>query len=373
MTRPTLLSINRSRAWLGRCARVCAASLFLASPIALAQPSQAETDRAVALFKEGRDLITAGNLEGARAKLSESLNVQPLVGTLLNLADCEERLGLLVGASGHWAEALVLAAKLGDDRLAEARDRAQKLDARVPKLRVRLAATPPPATKVMLAQGGAAPKELTELGRELPLNPGKYQVWVMAPGRKDRVYEVKAVEGSRAVLEVDVGPDLSKPVAPVPRQPREPAAPAPERGEPGAPSPLGAPTTPDRSTGAPDASSEGEWSAGRTAGLVVGLTGIVSLGIGAALGGVAMSKTSDAKDHCNDNDYCDADGLDLRSQAISMARGSTATFIIGGALVVGGLITFLVAPTDGGDDSSEPGATARLVIGPNGVQVLGRW
>jgi len=347
-------------------------SLCWAGSSAFAQPSQADSDRAVALFKEGRELITAGNLEGARQKLNESVAVQPLVGALLNLADCEERLGLLVGASGHWSEALVLAAKLGDDRLAEARDRAQKLDARLPKLRVRLAATAPAGTKVILAQGSAAPTELSALGREQPLDPGSYQITVVAPGHKDRAYEVNAVEGARMGLDVEVGVDLSRPAGPAPEPTRKPAI-APAASGAVAPSTHADHATADAAGAPADASSEGGWSAGRTAGLVVGVTGIVSLGIGAALGGVAMSKTSAAKDHCNDSDYCDADGLDLRSQAIHMARGSTATLVIGGAFVVGGLVAFLVSPAQGDDTGAAPGATASLAIGPRGLQLVGTW
>src|SRR5687767_9143297 len=61
--------------------------------VASAAPASAQTHDAAAatqLFQEGRDLLKQGKHAAACAKLAESQRLDARVGTLLNLADCEE-------------------------------------------------------------------------------------------------------------------------------------------------------------------------------------------------------------------------------------------------------------------------------------------
>src|SRR5262245_34891354 len=57
------------------------------------------------LFREGRALMKEGNLTAACPKLAESLRFDPAVGTLMNLAECEEREGKTASAWQRWGAA----------------------------------------------------------------------------------------------------------------------------------------------------------------------------------------------------------------------------------------------------------------------------
>src|SRR5687768_8531645 len=72
---------------------VVAAVVVLASARgrALAQPRDAAAGEA--LFIEGRRLMKVGDRPAACAKFAESQRLDPAVGTLANLADCEEQRG----------------------------------------------------------------------------------------------------------------------------------------------------------------------------------------------------------------------------------------------------------------------------------------
>ena len=77
-------------------ATVAASLCLLAGRSAGAEPR----DPAAAewLFREGRALMKKGDFAPACAKLAESQRLDPAVGTLMNLAECEERIGRTASA-----------------------------------------------------------------------------------------------------------------------------------------------------------------------------------------------------------------------------------------------------------------------------------
>src|SRR5688572_21903825 len=71
------------------------------APSAHATPTRLQTEstrRAGALFREGRAALKAEKYLEACSKFSESLRLEHAPGTVLNLADCEEKQGHLVSA-----------------------------------------------------------------------------------------------------------------------------------------------------------------------------------------------------------------------------------------------------------------------------------
>src|ERR1700733_8879705 len=58
---------------------------------ALAAPARAQSAEADVLFREGKQLLKAGNIAEACDKLDASDRLESSVGTLLNLADCREK------------------------------------------------------------------------------------------------------------------------------------------------------------------------------------------------------------------------------------------------------------------------------------------
>src|SRR5262244_1618441 len=86
------------------------------------------------LFIEGRAAAARGDYATACPKFAESQHLEPATGTLLNLADCEERLGKLASAWQHFREAFYKLLETNDERLQYATRRASQLEKRVPRL-----------------------------------------------------------------------------------------------------------------------------------------------------------------------------------------------------------------------------------------------
>src|SRR5947209_4053467 len=93
---------------------------------------------AEALFRNGRARMEAGDVAGACPKFAESLRLDYAPGSLLNLAACEEELGRLATAWQHYVHLSELLPAT-DERRGYARERATKLERRIPRLTIRLA------------------------------------------------------------------------------------------------------------------------------------------------------------------------------------------------------------------------------------------
>ena len=194
-------------------------------------------------------------------------------------------------------------------------------------------------------------------GRAVPTNPGPRLFHFALPdGTKiDQSVLVKEGEKNRAIAVV-----LEKPAAPPP--PKPPVTTEPSKPETESP-PAPVPPPPVEQTPAPPQGS----SAGKTAGFVIGGVGIVGLGVGTALGIVAIGDKNGG--HCVNN-MCDPGSV---SRMKSAALLSDVGLIAGGVLLaVGGTLVVLA-----------PGATARgaasvrvsptLTANGGGVVLGGRW
>src|SRR6187549_3979092 len=67
--------------------------------------SPADESLAESQFNEGRKLMEGGRPKEACPKFESSQRLDPALGTLLNLADCYERIGLLASAQRRFLEA----------------------------------------------------------------------------------------------------------------------------------------------------------------------------------------------------------------------------------------------------------------------------
>jgi hypothetical protein len=126
----------------------------------------------------------------------------------------------------------------------------------------------------------------------------------------------------------------------------------------------------------PEAPDTGRGKAQRIAGIVVGSAGIAGIGAGAAFGGIAMSKqkASNADGHCDASNFCDNTGLSLRREAITFAIISTVGLIAGGALVAGGVIILLTAPSAQAQTRAvNQSGSAAIAAGPGSLWITGQW
>jgi hypothetical protein len=109
-------------------------SLFSLSLVFLSAASvraAGSTDKvsAEALFDEGRKLMAAGKFADACPKFEASQELDPGVGTMLNLADCYEKTGRTASAWAEFRETVSAAHNAGSrDREEIARGRANDLE-----------------------------------------------------------------------------------------------------------------------------------------------------------------------------------------------------------------------------------------------------
>jgi hypothetical protein len=283
---------------------------------------------AEALFNQGRELMTAGKFVEACPKFEASQQLDPGLGTMLNLAECYEKTGRTASAWAEYREAIPLARAAGSKaRLNLATERAQALQERLSTLTIRAMSGDDEGAQLEVRRDGVA-LQPAELGSPIPVDPGEHVVEANAPGKQPWSHRV-LVTGDAARVTVDI-PKLQAVGDQAP-----PAAALPQ--------PV-VTTTPDNS---PASSDKPSGSAQRTTGLVLGGGGLVGVGLGAFFGLQASSKWSEAKGKCSDYPYgCGTEGADLRSSAHSQATVSTVAFVAGGALLATGVVLFLTAPSN---------------------------
>ena len=299
-------------------ATVASTCLALALPSHGAPPRATDPpgDRAIAegLFDEGRKLLDEGKLEEACAKLEASNRIDPAVGTLLNLGDCNERRGRLASAWSNYRAAASLAHTRGDASRADfARKRSEAVRPRLSTLSVVVTA-PEPGLRV--TRDGVAVEDAA-LGTALPIDAGVHVIEAHAPGKKTWTTKITIAEGSPSSASVKIDP-------------------------------LGAdttPTPPEQSGPAPaGAGGGGTGTTVHTLGFVgVGL-GAIALGSGVYFAVHAKSLWNDAGTHCNSSNRCDDYGYGLNRDARRNGDLATVTITAGLVLAAAGTLAILFAP-----------------------------
>jgi hypothetical protein len=311
-----------------------------------------------ALFREARALLGQKNYAEACPKLAESFRLDPMAGTLYNLAECEEKQGKLASSLLRWQafiDLLTASKRLADPRFTVARRKIEELNGRVPKLNLRLREGTPPDTVVF--RDGVELRSAS-LGVALPADPGEHRVIVRAPRRLDRVYTVTVGEGESRTLDLEGGePDGSEPAPPAAPPPAS-APPAPS-----AEPPPGVPTT-----SAPGSPPAGAWR--RPTGMIVGGVGVVAL-IGAGVTGVILQghKKTVEQDCDRAARLCaSSKGLDAAESGKTLAPVNLALWIVGAVGTGAGAYLFLSAPRE---PSVQPGISFSREH--SGVWVQGRF
>ncbi|RYE83323.1 MAG: tetratricopeptide repeat protein [Myxococcales bacterium] len=294
-----------------RAASAASVALALLAPVSVSRAQERDPPAAEALFERGRAALEAGQLAEACALFAESYRLDAAVGTLLNQARCEEQRGQLAEAWEHFRTA---AEQLppGDERLAMARGRAVSLDARVPRLTLRL--TPPVPDRTRVLRDRVELREAS-LGVALPLNPGAHSIEVQAPGHEPRVWSLDVREGERRELSLAPGARLAVPSA--------------------TPPPAAVASTAPRPAGRSTRSTVG-WAAGSVGAAAL----LASIGLGAW----AYERQRYVSAHCPGGVCEDARGLQASGELRSLTRVSTGAFVTG--LLGLGAGTYLVLTGD---------------------------
>lgn len=292
-----------------------------------AQSKTPEAARAEALYDEALTLVEKGRHAEACPKLAESQRLDPALGTQFNLADCYEHVGKPATALTMFRDVERAARAAGKANLeASARQRAEKLAPKTPKLHVVMEKPPESAT----LQIDGAPSDLAAaIAGTAPVDPGAHSITVSAPRYLPWTGTVTAgdsgvVESRVPMLVEDTGPE-------------------------GPPPPPTFTTT-------------------RKIAIGVAAGGLVAIGVGSVFGLMAVSKKNDAATECGDSDpknCTPGKNLSLWSDAKGLGNISTITFIAGGVLLAGGAaLWFLGAPS-----TSKPTVTGG--VDPNGGGSIG--
>lgn len=280
---------------------------------------------AIALFEQGIKDMQAGNIELACRELSASLAMYPDSGTKGALAECYTRLGKVASAWKLWKE---LADTAPAELRPEAAANAAQLDARLPRYVLKLSPQAPETISVTV--NGARVIDPT-LPVPLPIDPGAILVTATAPEFIAWSQSFQAREG--ATITIEVPPLVAAPTpAPAPSQPQSTSA---------VPVPVATVRYEDNS---------GARRTRRIIGGVTMLAGVTAIGFGASSGSAARSDWSYAQELCDgDIDSCPSSSVGAAQLKVDEARAGARTatwmFAVGGALVLGGAVVWLTAPS----------------------------
>jgi hypothetical protein len=241
------------------------------------------------------------------------------------LALCQEGLGKLGQALNNYRIVIALLPS-ADERVPFAKEHADALEPRVPRLTLVLPPDAPPGATVVLDGEEVAP---ADLGVDDAVDPGAHEVALRAPGQEDLRFALKLAEGERRSLVL---------------RPR----PAPPSASASAPAPLPL----------------------RTIGFVAGGVGVASLAASAVTGALVLDKKATVDASCHGADVCETqEGVDAASAGSTLATISTITFLAGAVLAGAGVTLVLI----GGDAPQATALAPAILPGGGGLLVWRRF
>jgi hypothetical protein len=320
-------------------------SAFLALVgLLLAEPAWAQSAAAAqALFDDGKRLLAEGDYAKARDAFAESQRLDPGLGTLFQLATCEEKLGRTATAWATFLDVAMEAHARGSiARERVARDRAASLEPGLAKLVVATDAVKDTPGVEVTRDGALVGRP--QWATAVPVDPGSHLISASAPGKI--AWTTTVVVQPRAVAQVAIPPLLD--AAPTPAPPVTTTSADLER----VPS--------------------GRGNAQRAVGFVLGAAGLAGLGVGGYFGVLSLVRHDQAQPHCGAA-TCDATGVALRNDAYQAGNVATIGLVAGGAVLLGGIIVVATAPHDSSSASARPSSSFALTLGPAGGGVSGTW
>jgi len=294
--------------------------LLLAAPSARAQSSAAAED----LFRRGRELHEAGRFGEACPKFAESYRLDPASGTLLALAACYEAEGKLASAWSAYVDLAERARNEARNERAEiARRRIAVLEPKLAKLTVQV--VPEALVRGLVVKRDGIVLGAPARGVALPVDRGPHVVEASAPGYETFTQQVVATDGRALAVVV---PKLF----PSGRAERDAVSIAPR----------------------PSSGIARPFAIGMLAGAGVAAVAGTIFGIRA----LGLHDDSNADARCID-DVCNPEGKALRLDARSAGNVSTAFFLVGGALLAGGVVLYTFGVRSASAARAQPKLTWR--------------
>jgi hypothetical protein len=279
--------------------------VLLGAPWARAQSGGESADE---LFVRARGLMKTGDCAGALPLLERSHGLEPTLGTRLNMAMCEARLGKLTQARAHLTEVIEASAP-GDDRRGHAERALRELVPRIPFVVVEID-TARHELEVVRLDGevllGMKPNE------PYPINPGAHELEVVLVREAPQVRRFTVAE--RQLYTWSLGGLSAVTTTAATKAPK---------------------STPRVSSDAP---APDFWTTRRTAAIVAGSASLTSFGlaVGFTLSARSIYDSSDA--HCDADDRCDPTGIERRDRARMHGRIATMAATVGVAAAAGAAV-----------------------------------
>lgn len=340
--------MKRRRLWQASVLGLFCTAAQLSPHVAQAQEASAtETAAARSLAIEGLKLAQSGNCTEAAPKLERAEKLYHSAVVASKLGECYVSLGRLV--EGTEILRKTLREPLPDEptpSLTKALERAQRvLDSAKPRiagLTIKVAAVDQLSVKV---DGGIVPSALVDT--EIPSDPGEHSVEVSAPGFLKAATRITVGEGEKKTVTLTLTRDPNA-VAPSSTTPRAAASGASGNHQASASSPKPAPAPPPAKVD-------------RTPAFVSLGLGVATVGAGAFMGSLAMSKHEELQRSCPDG-VCPPELGDDLAAAKRLGTFSTIAFGVGAAgVVLGTVLLFTASPSHA--DSAASGGKARSFAG----------
>jgi hypothetical protein len=274
------------------------------------------------LFFTARGLMDAGRYSEACGKLAESYRLDPAPGTLLNLAVCNEKIGKTASAWGEFRDALSEARRMNrPDREKLATEHIAELEPELSYLAIKVPAAVRGIRGLEITRNGI-PLQSAAWDTDLPVDPGDVEIIEKAP-----LYKPKTVHVKVAVMQHASTTAVPLELAPIERPPL----------------PF--------------------WTAKRTWGAGIALTGLAIAGGAAAFGVLALNDKKKSDNNCPTGPFglqCNQTGVDAMNRANTEAWVSNFGIGLAAAGVIVGSYLFF----SGGAQEQPP-----TTIGSTGL----RW
>jgi len=350
-----MTGLLNARAYRWGMALGMALALVAPSSPALADTADANRTAAEALFGEARKLMAEENYEAACPKLADSQQLDPAIGTLLNLGLCYRHLGRTASAWSAYREAAAMArAADQEERYEVAQREADAIEPRLSRLTLAVDPTSAPEKLELRLDGALIPETLW--GVAAPLDPGEHVVEATAPGKLPWIQSIEIGEQDSQTLDV---PELED----APPEPEEPPA-SPAKVTPVAPAPP---------------EDKPALNGQQIIALGVGGVGVVSAVVGSIFGLSAMSALDDSDTMCSSRNVCTDEGISRREDAMSHAAASTIAYGISLATLGGAAALWFTSPRTQEAVAAPRRSGVNALVAPGignepwSLAVRGRW
>lgn len=295
---------------------------FASFSMPLSAQTRDEKAAADALFDAARKMMEAGDYDHACPKFQDSHDIDPAVGTLLNLGLCFTKAGKTASAWSTYREAASLAQQLGQgEREQHARQEIATLEASLVRFIIEV------SPEVQVISGLTITREGQEVpqsmwGEAIPVDPGEIAVEVTAPGYVPTQAQVSAA-GAGATITFKVPPLKRQDEAVTPSPAQQPS----------------------------DSANSGS----KIGPLVLGGVGIAAAGVGTYFAFSSKKHNDEALGMCQ-GDVCSSQSeLEEHDELVDDARRDAIIAYVGwgvGAAALGGAVVWLLAGSPKGESAT---------------------